>query len=106
MLEAGTIVEYEGKKYAVKGCYSIGSDRNLCILVGEDNKIINAFESNVKVIDSYVGGFKAIQDKPTMEKVVNSMYRQSSTSAVSSLEKRAVHILTSNTGFIRAITRK
>ena len=37
--------------------------------------MINAVESNVKVIDSHVGGFKAIQDKLTMEKVVNCMYR-------------------------------
>lgn len=63
------------KKYVVKGCYPIESDRNLCILVGEDNKMINAFESNVKAVDSHVGGFKAIQDELTMEKVVNSMYR-------------------------------
>ncbi len=61
MLEEGTIVEYEEKKYVVKGCYPIESDRNLCILVGEDNKMINAFESNVKAVDSHVGGFKAIQ---------------------------------------------
>lgn len=36
--------------------------------------MINVFESNVKAVDSHAGGFKAIQDKLTMEKVVNSMY--------------------------------